>query len=334
MPLKSMTGFARSQGALGGAAWQWEVRSVNGKSLDVRMRLPPGCEVLDGMARDLCARKLNRGSLSLALTLARQGPGTVIRLNEAALLQVSAAVKRAGELCQAAPPALDGLLALRGVLEVVEAEEPEGEQAARNTAKLDALAAALDQLVADRSREGGRLTRTFAAQIDEIESLTLAAERSPQRSPERIAARLSEQVERLFAAGSQFDRERLHQEAMLLAVKADVEEEVQRLKSHILEARSLIASNEPVGRKLDFLTQEFFREANTLCSKAIDVELVGSAWPEPWLIVTVGPGVLNVTVLSVEVDAALALPTPSIAAPATTLATTVPLPAMPVTDTV
>ena len=273
MPLKSMTGFARSQGALGAASWQWEVRSVNGKSLDARLRTPPGSEALDGPARELIGKRLSRGSVSANLNLTRQGTPTVIRLNEPALLQVNAAVQRAAELTGAAPPALDGLLALRGVLEVVEAEEPEGEQAQRSAAILASLTAALDALVSDRGREGERLSRTFATQLDEIETLTLAAERAPQRSPEKIAARLREQVERLFAAGGQLDRERLHQEAMLLAVKADVEEEVARLKSHIAEARTLIAASEPVGRKLDFLTQEFMREANTLCSKAIDIEV-------------------------------------------------------------
>jgi uncharacterized protein (TIGR00255 family) len=273
MPLKSMTGFARSQGALGAANWQWEVRSVNGKSLDVRLRLPPGCEALDVPARELTAKRLGRGSVTLNLTLARQGTGTVVRLNEATLLQVNAAVQRAAELVQATPPSLDGILALRGVLEVVEAEEPEGEQAQRNAAILASLAAALDAMVVDRGREGERLGKTFAAQIDEIESHTLSAERSPQRTPEKIAARLREQVDRLFAAGGQLDSQRLHQEAMLMAVKADVEEEVQRLKSHIQEARSLLGVSEPVGRKLDFLTQEFMREANTLCSKAIDIDV-------------------------------------------------------------
>ena len=273
MPLKSMTGFARSQSALGAASWQWEVRSVNGKSLDVRLRTPPGSEALDGPARELVTKRLARGSVSANLTLTRQGTATVIRLNEPALLQVNAAVQRAAELTKAAPPSLDGLLALRGVLEVVEAEEPEGEQAQRNTAILASLTAALDALVTDRGREGERLARTFAAQLDEIESLSLAAERAPQRSPERIAARLREQVEKLFAASGQLDRERLHQEAMMLAVKADVEEEVARLKSHIAEARTLISASDPVGRKLDFLTQEFMREANTLCSKAIDIEV-------------------------------------------------------------
>ncbi len=273
MPLKSMTGFARSQGALGSVSWQWEVRSVNGKSLDVRLRTPPGSEALDGPARELVTKRLARGSVTANLNLTRQGSATIIRLNEPALMQVNAAVQRAAELTRAAPPTLDGILALRGVLEVVEGEEPEGEQALRNAAILASLTAALDALVTDRGREGERLARTFAAQLDEIETLTLAAERAPQRSPEKIAARLRDQVDRLFAASAQFDREKLHQEAMLLAVKADVEEEVARLKSHIAEARVLIASSEPVGRKLDFLTQEFMREANTLCSKAIDIEV-------------------------------------------------------------
>ena len=274
MPLKSMTGFARSQGALCNTTWQWELRSVNGRNLDIRLRLPPGNEALDAAARELCTKKVNRGNLSLNLALARQGSATVVRLNEATLLQVSAAMKRAAELCPAAPPSLDGILALRGVLEVVEPEEPASELAARHEAILASLSTALDGLVADRGQEGERLTRALAAQIDEIDRLTKAAELSPLRTPERIEARLREQIERLFAAGGgQFERERLHQEAMLLAVRADVEEELQRLKSHILEARNLLSAGGPAGRKLDFLAQEFFREANTLCSKASDVEI-------------------------------------------------------------
>jgi uncharacterized protein (TIGR00255 family) len=274
MPLKSMTGFARSQGAAGSVSWQWEVRSVNGKSLDIRLRLPPGSEALDGPARELCGKKLNRGSVSLTLAINRQATGTVIRLNEAALAQVGQAARRASTIYpDAAPATIDGMLALRGVLEVVEAEEGEGEQALRNTAILATLSASLDAMVADRMREGGRLGNTFANQIDEIERLTLAAEQSPQRTPQRIEQRLQDQVAKLMTTGGPFEAERLHQEAMLLAVKADIEEEVQRLKSHIAEARSLIGSAEPVGRKLDFLTQEFFREANTLCSKAIDIEI-------------------------------------------------------------
>ena len=273
MPLRSMTGFARGQGAFANVAWHWELRSVNGRSLDVRLRLPLGSEPLEQAARDLCAKRLARGNVTAALNMTRSGGGTVIRLNEATLLQLNAAAKRARELCDARPVSLDGLLAMRGVLEVADVTETEAEEGARGKAVLGSLADTLEALTADRSREGERLSRVFASQIDEIEALTLAAERSPQRTPQRIQARLTEQVQRLFGSSPQLDLDRLHQEAMLLAVKADIEEELQRLKSHIAEARSLLASAEPAGRKLDFLAQEFFREANTLCSKSNDTEI-------------------------------------------------------------
>jgi len=273
MPLRSMTGFARTQDTHANYAWAWELRSVNGRSLDVRLRLPPGSEALEAPARELCAKRLARGNVTANLTLARTAASTVIRLNEPALLQLSAAAKRARELCGAAPASLDALLAMRGVLEVGEVEESEADQAARAKAILASLSDALDRLVADRAREGERLARVFAGQIDEIEALTLAAERSPARGPERIAARLAEQVQKLTGASPQLDAQRLHQEAVLIAVKADIEEELQRLKSHIIEARSLLEAGEPAGRKLDFLAQEFFREANTLCSKSNDAEI-------------------------------------------------------------
>ena len=270
MPLKSMTGFARGEGSSAASGWQWEVRSVNGKGLDVRLRLPPGCDTLEPRIRDLTAKRLTRGSVNIALNLTRDAGGTVIRLNEQALMQVGAAAKRAAELVSAAPVTLDGLLALRGVLETAEPVETEAVETERRTAMLDSLAATLDALAADRAREGERLARLFAAQIDEIEALTKTAAASPERKPERIAARLKDQLERL---GAGLDKDRLYQEAALLAVKADIEEEVQRLASHVEEARRLLTASEPVGRKLDFLTQEFFREANTLCSKAIDIEV-------------------------------------------------------------
>jgi len=273
MPLRSMTGFARTQGAVANGAWQWEVRSVNGRALDVRLRLPTGCESLETSARELCAKRLARGSVTGTLTVSRTGGATVIKLNEPALLQLNAAATRARELCDAAPVSLDGLLAMRGVLEVGEPAETEAEEAARIGSMLAGLNDALQGLTTDRAREGGRMSRVLANQIAEIETLTLAAERSPSRTPERIASRLSEQVQRLLGSAPQLEPERLHQEAILLAVKADIEEELQRLKSHIAEARALLDTSEPAGRKLDFLAQEFFREANTLCSKSNDTEI-------------------------------------------------------------
>ena len=274
MPLRSMTGFARSHGNRGTATWHWEVRTVNGRSLDVRVRLPGGSEALDAAVRDMCGKRITRGSVSVSLNLTRTGSGTIIRLNEQALQQVSAAAKRARELSDAAPATLDGMLALRGVLEVAEVSETEVEEGQRHEVMLASLGQALEALLIDRAREGERLGRVFTGQIDEIETLTRALERSPQRTPARIEARLHEQVQRLFAASAQqLDRDRLYQEAMLLAVKADIEEELQRLKSHVEEARLLLAASEPVGRKLDFLAQEFFREANTLCSKSNDSDI-------------------------------------------------------------
>ena len=273
MALRSMTGFARSQGAMAASSWIWELRSVNGRSLDVRLRLPPGSDALEAPARELCAKRLARGSVNATLTLTRAGGTTVIRLNELVLAQINAAAKRARELCDAAPARLDGLLAMRGVLEVVEATETPAEETTRHQAILVTLGETLVALLADRAREGARLGSVLLSQINEIEALTLAAEASPQRTPQRIQARLAEQVQRLSSAAAQLDAERLHQEAMLLAVKADIEEELQRLKSHIIEARSLLASHEPAGRKLEFLAQEFFREANTLCSKSNDIDI-------------------------------------------------------------
>ena len=274
MPLRSMTGFARGQGGGGTLAWHWELKSVNGRSLDVRMRLPPGSEFLEPAARDLCTKRLARGNVNATLTVTRTAGATVIKLNEPALLQVQAAAKRARELCPELTPAtMDGMLAMRGVLEAGEATESEAEEAERGQAMLATLDKTLDALTADRAREGERLTRVLANQIKEIELHTLAAERSPSRSVERVQARLAEQVQRLAGSSPQLEPERLHQEAMLLAVKADIEEELQRLKSHIAEAESLLSSREPAGRKLDFLTQEFNREANTLCSKSNDTEI-------------------------------------------------------------
>jgi len=273
MRLRSMTGFARTQGSLGNLRWHWELRSVNGRSLDARLRLGAGAEGIEQSARELCAKRLTRGSVTATLTLSSTNPTTIIRLNEPALLQLNAAAARAREICDAAPASLDGLLGMRGVLEVVEATETEAEAAARTSALLASLEEALGALIVDRSREGERLSKVLGGQIDEIEALTTAAERSPARTPERIAARLAEQVQRLIGAAPQFDPDRLHQEAVLLAVKADIEEELQRLKSHISEARTLLVASEPTGRKLDFLAQEFLREANTLCSKSNDTEI-------------------------------------------------------------
>ena len=271
MTLKSMTGFARTDGALGLVRWHWEVRSVNGRGLDFRFRLPPGLDQLEPRLREAVQRKISRGSVNATLNLQREASTAAIRLNEAALQQVVAAVDRAATLIGSARPPLEALLAVRGVLEVAEAEDAGGEDLMK--ALLSSFAGTLDALIAARRLEGARLADVLTAQVFEIERLTAAVTASPARATEAIARRLAEQVARLVDAAPALDPVRLHQEAVLLATRADVEEEIKRLGAHVAAARDLIATTEPAGRKLEFLAQEFNREANTLCSKANDPEI-------------------------------------------------------------
>jgi uncharacterized protein (TIGR00255 family) len=271
--MKSMTGFGRAEANSANASWYFEIRSVNGRGLDIRIKLPNGCEALDPQMRDLVQKRVARGNISISAQLDRTTSAPEIRLNEAALAQVVAASERARQLTGGPPAATEGLLALRGVLELVEVTESEADQLARTTAMLASFETALDQFVANRATEGARLAGILGAEITEIETLISKVAASPARRPEAIVARLGEQIARLTGTANTFDPERLHQEAVMIATRADVEEELQRLTVHIAAARDLLSEDAPVGRKFDFLTQEFNREANTLCSKANDPEI-------------------------------------------------------------
>lgn len=273
MTLKSMTGFARADGQHGDTAWHWEVRSVNGRNLDLRLRLPSGFDAIEIRARGLAQEKLARGNCTISLWVKREGGQTEIRLNEAALRQAEAVVERARDLTGLKPARLDTLLGMRGVVEAVEGEESEEAQAALQHALLASLAAALDQLIGARASEGERLQAVIEKQLAAIGALVERAANVSGRQPEAVAARLQEQIARLTEPGSNLDPDRLHQEALLLAAKADIQEELDRLRAHVAAAGELIESNRPVGRKFEFLAQEFNREANTICSKAADVEL-------------------------------------------------------------
>jgi uncharacterized protein (TIGR00255 family) len=273
MSIKSMTGFSRVEGAAGGVAWHWELRSVNGRGLDVRLRLASGTEALEPKAREAVGRHLVRGSVTVSLTVESRSGELQIRLNEEALAQVVKAAEHIRELTEAAPPSADGLMAIKGVLEVVETEESAEVAAARAAAMLESLDEAIYALVAARAGEGARLESVLQANLTEIERLLGLVESSPARTPAAIAQRLREQIGRLLEGSNGLDPDRLHQEAVLLATRADVEEELKRLRAHIAAARELLAEDGAVGRKLDFLAQEFNREANTLCSKANDVDI-------------------------------------------------------------
>lgn len=273
MTLKSMTGFARTDGVHGDTSWFWEIRSVNGRSLDLRLRLPSGLERLEQPVRAQCQERLARGNCTVTLGVKRETGQMEIRLNETALAQALAVAKRAKEITDLKPVRLDTLLGMRGVVETAEPEESEEEQAALTHALLAGLAAALDHLVAARAAEGARLQEVIEAQLAAIEDLVSQAAAAMARQPEQLSARLKEQIARLDEAGASLDPERLHQEALLLAAKADIQEELDRLRAHVSAANELIASGQPAGRKLEFLAQEFNREANTTCSKASDIEL-------------------------------------------------------------
>lgn len=271
MSLNSMTGFARADGSEKGVRWYWEVKSVNGRGLDVRIRLPQGYDQLEPKVREAAGKRFQRGSLTINLNAQRDAAAVEVRVNEAALAQVLRAVEEVRRLTGAPPPSADGLLALRGVLDVSEADGSLDAEVA--AAMLVSLDAALDALGQARAAEGQRLTAVLAAHIDEIERLTRQVQASPSRTVDAIRARLSEQVAKLLDASPALDPARLHQEAVLLATRADVEEEIQRLAAHVASARSLLSEGQPAGRKFDFLAQEFNREANTLTSKAIDMEV-------------------------------------------------------------
>ena len=273
MTLKSMTGFARADGVQGNTSWHWEARSVNGRNLDLRLRLPSGFEALEIKTRALAQEKLARGNCTISLWVTREGGQLEIRLNEAALRQAQAVAERAQEMTGFKRARLDTLLVMRGVVEAVEGEESEEAQAALHHALLASLAAALDALVRARADEGERLQAVIEKQLAAIGTLVERTTSAAARQPAAIAARLREQIARLAEPGSSLDPDRLHQEALLLAAKADIQEELDRLRAHVAAAEELTRSDQPVGRKFEFLAQEFNREANTICSKAADIDI-------------------------------------------------------------
>ena len=268
MGLQSMTGFARAAGRHDAAAITWELKSVNGKGVDARMRLPSGHERLEAPVRQAILSRFARGNNQATLTLAQTGMLQQPIVNEALLKDLAGLARRLEEQFGAAPATADGLLGLRGVLEIPEQVLDDETRTGLDAAVLSTLSQALDALEQARSDEGAALGRLLRGHVDQIEALTLRAEADPSREPDAIRARIAEQVGLLLGAAPGLDEARLNAEAAFLATKADIREEVDRLKTHVASARQLLAAGGPIGRKLDFLAQEFNRESNTLCSKA------------------------------------------------------------------
>ena len=273
MALVSMTGFADAQGALDTVRWRWEAKSVNGRSLDLRLRLPMGFESIEPAARILAAERFRRGNIQATLSLEPMEGARALKVDPVAL---SAAVKIAREVAAEsglAPARVDGLLALKGVLvqdEALPMEAPA--RAARDAAILESLSLAFDALVRARAVEGAKLHTILSKLVDEIEQLTHSARQLAASQPAFLREKLFLQIRELIQS-RELSEERMAQEAALLATKADIREELDRLCAHAQEAKLLIASHDAVGRKIDFLAQEFNREANTLCSKSADTAL-------------------------------------------------------------
>jgi uncharacterized protein (TIGR00255 family) len=273
MPLASMTGFAREAGITGPYQWAWEIKTVNGRGLEVRVRTPPGFDAIGEEARGQVLKALTRGQGQLNLSITRQATTPKVRINRDVLQSLVAAVGALDLPSGVQPASIDGLLAVRGVVEVEDEAVDQSHDAALGEALRGAIERLIEALKAARSSEGQALSTVLRQQVETIERLVGEAEAAPARQPEAIRVRLETQIAQLLEGKASLDPDRLYQEAVLIAARADIREELDRLRAHIESARALLNDGAAVGRRLDFLAQEFGREANTLCAKANDVSL-------------------------------------------------------------
>jgi len=271
--ISSMTGFSRTEGTANGYSWSWEIRSVNARSLDTRLRLPPGMERLEVRLKPEVASRFQRGNVSATLSLARPPKQTSLSVNTAVLDQVLDLAQSIAGRIKASPPTIDGLLSVPGVLDTVYEEESNEERAALDDAIVLSFASGLDSLGRSRAQEGKRLADVLKGHVAEIEALAGRAVAAAAASSAAIEKRLRDQVSVLIKDEPSLPEERIAQEVALLVAKGDIREELDRLQAHVEAARELLQSSEPIGRPFDFLCQEFNREANTLCSKASDIDL-------------------------------------------------------------
>lgn len=277
--LYSMTGYGRAQGRYedgrGALGWAWEVKSVNGKGFDARFRLPAGFDGLEGPARARLQSVARRGSMTVGLTLTEQPQTQRVVVNEDIFAQLLATARDLARRHDLAPPSIDRLLSVKGVVETQDAPEGDHDRAARDQALLGGLDAALAAFQEARAQEGAKIAQILSDHLGELERLTEQAARLEALRPEAIRARITTQMQEILGHNPPVSPERLAQELAMLAVKADVREELDRLRAHLADARSVIACGDAqgAGRRLDFIAQELNREANTLCSKSADADL-------------------------------------------------------------
>jgi uncharacterized protein (TIGR00255 family) len=271
-----MTGFARSEGIADGLSWTWELRSVNGRGLELRFRLPSGLDALEAGLREAVSKVLRRGNVSANLSLQRAEP-TRLAPDPAALEQVLAlALQLAARIPGAPPPRAEALLGLPGVLRPAAPGADNAATPEQIAALRQGFATALDSLLLARRGEGARLAATLTGQLGEIDALRTQAVGEAADQPAAQRARMLENLAALLRETPALPEERIAQEVALLAARSDVREELDRLDSHIKAAHALLAEGANIGRRFDFLVQEFNREANTLCSKSASVALTAT----------------------------------------------------------
>jgi uncharacterized protein (TIGR00255 family) len=268
MALQSMTGFARLDGQSGRYQWAWELRSVNGKGLDIRLRLPTGFERLEPEVRRIMALDFARGNIQATLSVQASEVRVQAEINHAALDAVLMLRDQLAGLIDPAPVKLDTLLGIRGIVDFKDMADDPAALEVLDREIMQGLETVSDAMRRMREAEGTALDHVLRSQVDTIETLTALVEADPSRSTDQIRTRLEAQIALIMDATTGLDRDRLHVEVALLATKADIREEIDRLKAHMSAARELLSKGGPVGRKLDFLAQEFNRESNTICSKS------------------------------------------------------------------
>ncbi|MFL4995241.1 MAG: YicC/YloC family endoribonuclease [Microvirga sp.] len=273
MSIASMTGFARETGVTGSYQWAWELKTVNGRGLEVRVRTPSGLDAIGEEARGQILKALTRGQGQLNLSLSKASAAPKLRVNQDVLQSLLSAI---GDLTlpnNVKPASLDGLLSVRGVVELDDDAADPSQDEGLAAALRAGIGTLIESLKAARLKEGQALAAVLGQQLDLISRLVDEAEAAPARKPDAIRTRLEAQIAELLDGKANLDPARLHQEAVLIAARADIREELDRLRAHVDAARSLLQEGGSVGRRLDFLAQEFGREANTLCAKANDVSL-------------------------------------------------------------
>ncbi|WP_114945666.1 YicC/YloC family endoribonuclease [Microvirga calopogonii] len=273
MSIASMTGFAREAGVTGSYQWAWELKTVNGRGLEVRVRTPSGLDAIGEEARGQILKALTRGQGQLNLSLSKASSAAKLRVNQDVLQSLLSAIGDLSLPDNVKPASLDGLLSVRGVVELDDDVADPLQDEELVAALRAGVGALIESLKAVRLQEGQALAAVLGQQLDIISRLVDEAEAAPARQPDAIRTRLESQIAELLDGKASLDPARLHQEAVLIAARADIREELDRLRAHVDAARGLMQEAGSVGRRLDFLAQEFGREANTLCAKANDVSL-------------------------------------------------------------